>query len=247
MSEVTLPGGRTTGAVRIGDVVHKPASPWTPTVHALLRHLEAEGFEGAPRALGFDGQGREMLTYVPGETIGDRDPWPDWARADTTLVQVGRWLRRLHDLTGDFAAPEGAQWFTGATMQPGFVVGHQDAAPYNAVMDGDRLVGFVDWDIASPAPREVDLAFSAMVWIPLTENGGQTRRRFHRLLDAYGYDGDRRVFAEVIPRRAERQAGIIREMFAGTGMVPMADLLDRAASVVRALPPEFWETSRPIP
>ena len=76
MSEETLAGGNTTGAVLIGDVVHKQASPWTPTVHALLRHLEDAGFDGAPRALGFDDQGREMLTYLPGETIGDRFPWP---------------------------------------------------------------------------------------------------------------------------------------------------------------------------
>ena len=42
-------------------------------------------------------------------------------------------------------------------MQPGWIVGHQDAAPYNAVMDGGRLVGFFDWDIAFPSPREEDL------------------------------------------------------------------------------------------
>src|SRR5262245_32890370 len=78
MTEVTLPGGHTTGAVLIGDVVHKPASPWTSTVHAVLRHLEDAGFDGAPRALGFDDQGREMLTYLPGDTVGERAPWPEW-------------------------------------------------------------------------------------------------------------------------------------------------------------------------
>lgn len=236
---MVLPGGRTTGAVRIGDVVHKPASPWTPTVHALLRHLAAAGFDEAPRPLGFDAQGREMLTYLPGETIGERFPWPAWAYADETLVQVGRWLRRVHDLTENFD-PDDAVWFTGATMRPGFVVGHQDAAPYNAVIDGGRLVGFVDWDIASPSPREFDLAFSAIVWIPLTGHDGHTRSRFHRLLDAYDYRGDRSVFAEVIPQRAERQAGIIRQI-GDSALLPMADLLDSAGSVVRALPSGFWE------
>jgi hypothetical protein len=82
MREVTLPGGNTTGAVLIDNVVHKRASPWTPTVHAVLRHLEESGFDGAPRALGFDNQGRERLTYLPGETIGDREPWPAWVLAD---------------------------------------------------------------------------------------------------------------------------------------------------------------------
>lgn len=240
MADVVLPGGRTTGAVKTGDLVRKPAFPWTPTVHVLLRHLEAAGFDGAPRSRGFDEQGREMLTYLPGETIGDRDPWPDWVYDDDLLTQVGRWLRRLHDLTENFDAGEGAAWFTGATMQPGFVVGHQDAAPYNAVIDGRRLVGFVDWDVAGPSPREFDLAFSAIVWIPLTRLDGRTANRFHRLLDAYGYRDDRRVFAEVVPQRAERQAGIIREM-GDSALLPMADHLDSAVAVVRSLPSEFWE------
>ena len=40
MAEVPLPGGNTTGAVLIDGVIHKRASPWAPTVHALLRYLE---------------------------------------------------------------------------------------------------------------------------------------------------------------------------------------------------------------
>jgi uncharacterized protein YndB with AHSA1/START domain len=160
MAEVPLPGGNTTGAVLIDDVIHKPASLWTPTVHALLRYLEEAGFPGAPRALGFDSSGREMLSYLPGETIGDRMPWPAWASADSMLVQVGQWLRRLHDLTADFRPPADERWFIGGVMRPGLIVGHQDPAPYNAVVDGERLVGFYDWDIAGPSSREWDLAFS---------------------------------------------------------------------------------------
>jgi len=32
-------------------------------VHSPLRQFEDVGFEGAPRVLGFDDQGREVLTY----------------------------------------------------------------------------------------------------------------------------------------------------------------------------------------
>jgi hypothetical protein len=250
MPEETLPGGRTTGAVLIGSVVHKPAAPWTPSVHALLRHLEKHGFTGAPRALGFDEQGREMLTYLPGETIGTRDRWPGWARADSMLVQVGQWLRRVHDLTADFEPPPDARWFTGATLQPGWVVGHQDAAPYNAVVDGDRLVGFVDWDIAGPSPREVDLAFSMMLWAPLTGDD-RPYRRVHLFLDAYGYEGDRRVFATAVPDRARRQAAVIREMAAGghpasVALLPVAEQLEKAATNVDGIPPDFWTPSGSI-
>jgi hypothetical protein len=255
MSEVTLRGGHTTGAVLIGGVVHKPASPWTPTVHALLRHLEDVGFDGAPRALGLDDQGREMLTYLPGETVGDRAPWPEWVFADEILAQVGQWLRRVHDAAVGFVPPEDERWFIGGAVGPGLVVGHQDAAPYNAVVDGDRLIGFCDWDIAGPSSREFDLALSALWWVPLCPPGDMEKlgfhdfdgrsRRLHLLLDAYGYDGDRHGFGAVIMQRARRQAAAIRRMAdsgdpAAAGVLFVAGYFESAASDVEALPNAFW-------
>ncbi|WP_433343791.1 phosphotransferase [Micromonospora sp. CA-111912] len=255
MIEEALPGGRTVGAVRIGDVVHKLASPWTPTVHALLRHLEDAGFDGAPRALGFDDQGREMITYLPGETVGDRVPWPEWAFADSTLVQVGQWLRRVHDATAEFTPPADERWLIGSTMQPGLIVGHQDAAPYNAVMNGDKLVGFFDWDTAGPSSRESDLAFSALSWVPIHPQGPAEElgfhnfkdrsRRLHLLLDAYGYDSDRHAFRAAIAQRARRQASVIRDMAeaadpAATALLPVAGHLETAAADVEMLPDDFW-------
>jgi hypothetical protein len=255
MTEVTLSGGYTTGAALIGDVVHKPASPWTSTVHALLRHLDAVGFDGAPRALGFDDHGRERLSYLPGDTVGDRVPWPSWVFAESTLVQVGRWLRRLHDATAGFRPPPDEQWFIGVDMRPGMIVGHQDAAPYNAVMDGDRLVGFCDWDTAGPSSREFDLALSALWWVPFCPPHEVERlgfhdfdgrsRRLHVLLDAYGYDGDRREFGAVIVERAGRQAAAIRQMADGGNpaavqLLFVAEYFEWAASYVGALAHEFW-------
>jgi aminoglycoside phosphotransferase (APT) family kinase protein len=164
-------------------------------------------------------------------------------------------MRRIHDATADFIPPTDERWFTGRTMQPGWIVGHQDAAPYNAVMDGDRLVGFFDWDIASPSPREFDLAFSAIVWVPLTAPDAGERsgshdvadrsRRLHLLLDAYRYDNDRRPLSAVIVERARRQASVIRGMAeagdrAAIALLPIARRLEESASYVEALPGDFW-------
>jgi hypothetical protein len=54
---------------RRGDVVIRDAGPWTPAVHALLRHLEDAGFAAAPRLVGsgLDTDGREVLTFIDGE------------------------------------------------------------------------------------------------------------------------------------------------------------------------------------
>jgi hypothetical protein len=41
-------------------------------VQALLSHLHAVGFDGAPRPLGIDERGREVLSFIPGTV-----PWPD--------------------------------------------------------------------------------------------------------------------------------------------------------------------------
>ena len=53
--------------VRVGDTVRRPVGPHTAAVDALLRHFEAVGFDGAPRALGLDERGREVLSFVEGE------------------------------------------------------------------------------------------------------------------------------------------------------------------------------------
>ena len=65
--EQVLAGGCTTqGVVRIGNTVRRPTGAHTPFVHSLLHHLQESGFDGAPRVLGIDGQGREILTFIEG-------------------------------------------------------------------------------------------------------------------------------------------------------------------------------------
>ena len=218
MTERRLPGGRSFGAVRVGDEVRRPAQPRTAAVHSVLRHPEEVGFDGA-------------------------------------LGQVGAWLRRLHDATAAFRPAGDAAWFTGRAWQPGLVIAHLDASPWNAVWAGGALADFVDWDTASPSRREDDLAFSALTGVPLltAEIAGPAGfgdpagrpRRLRLLLDAYGYAGDPTAIRDAIIRRVERNVTMIRQ-FADGGepafqrMLPWAADLEQSGNEVAGLPDGFW-------
>lgn len=256
MTERRLPGGRGFGAVRVGDEVRRPAQPWTATVHTVLRHLEDRGFDGSPRVRGFDDQGRERLTFLAGETLGESWPWPDWLRSDDALRQVGAWLRGLHDATWTFRPGGDAVWFTGRAWQPGLLIAHLDASPWNAVWADGTLVGFVDWDTAGPSRREDDLAFSALTWVPLltaevAEPAGfgepaDRHRRFHLFLDAYGFAGDRATIRDAILARVERNVAVIRQLAEGgepvfRRLLSWAAQLERSGGEVAALPEGFWQ------
>ena len=165
--EQRLPGGNTGGAVRVDDTVRRLPGRWTPSVHSLLRHLEGVGFSAAPRALGFDDQGREMLSYLSGEVVGTARAWPGWVHSDDALCQVACWLRDFHAAVAGFEPPPAAIWREGGAWRPGLIVGHNDAAPYNVAWADGRLVGFFDWDFAAPVTPEWDLAFTAFAWVPL--------------------------------------------------------------------------------
>ena len=104
--EIVLSGGGRTQVVRRGDIVLRRTGPWALAVHALLRHLEAAGFDAAPRVVGtgFDATGREMLTWIEGDIVNPA-PW-----SDNAAVAIGRMIRRLHDATASFRAPRGARW-----------------------------------------------------------------------------------------------------------------------------------------
>src|SRR5690242_9893983 len=96
--EVPLHGGNVAeSVVRVGATVRKPAGPATPAVEALLRHLEAVGFEAAPRTLGRDEKNRHILEYVPGSMADTLAPM-----TPAELRRVGGLIRALHEATATF-------------------------------------------------------------------------------------------------------------------------------------------------
>ena len=218
--EEPLPGAFSTLA-RVGATVRRSTGPWTPAVHALLRHLEWAGFDGAPRVLGFDAQGREVLTYVPGHV--PRNASPEVA-TDRALFEVGLLLRRYHEAALGFSLPPGVRWHGGgADPGPGEVVCHNDLAPRNTVFRGGRPVAFVDFDLAFPAPPAWDVAHLAWQFVPLADDEGCARQGWARppdrpsrlrvLCDGYGLpERDRGGFPGLIARRMETTASGIEAL-----------------------------------
>jgi len=182
----------------VDGTVRKPAQPWTPAVHALLRQFEAAGFDGAPRALGVS-DGVEVLTYVEGER--SYDP------ADSIVADLGRLVRAMHDAQSGFVPPSDAAWQTLPNAVPGEdVICHNDLLGANVIFRDGRPVAFIDWELAAPGPRGVDLVAPAAYWAPLRPDADAARhgiptdrrgKRLRLLLDAYGYE-DRVGFLELV-------------------------------------------------
>ena len=164
--EVDLSGGNMTAVVRVGDTVRRAAGPWTPTIHAFMRHLRASGFTRIPEPQGLDDQGREIISLLPGAAA--TYPLPDFAWSDATLASVAQALRAFHDASVGFTPPADGRWRWPA-HEPAEVVCHNDFAPYNLLFERGRLTAVIDLDVASPGPRVRDVGYAAYRFVPLTD------------------------------------------------------------------------------
>jgi Ser/Thr protein kinase RdoA (MazF antagonist) len=195
--EVPLSGGNMTSVVRVGDTVRRDAGPWTPTIHAFMRHLRASGFSMVPRPLGLDERGREVISLLPGEPA--TYPLPDFAWTDATLLAVARVLRAFHDASAGFTPSSEGVWRWPA-HEPAEVICHNDFAPYNLMFEDGRLTGVIDLDLASPGPRVLDLGYAAYRFVPLSDpanpdapypGASEQVRRLEAFCAAYGDPGIR--------------------------------------------------------
>ena len=225
--EIPLAGGDVTeGVVRIGDTVRRPVGPHSPLVHALLAHLESVGFAGAPRFLGIDGFGREVLSYIDGEVAGR--PRPLWIADETRLVSVGRLVRAYDDAAASFTPPPdvlpdttltGLVGLPPAPAYPPELIGHTDITPENVVFRDGLAVALIDFDLAKPATRAEEMFNAMMWWAPLFDprdvdpllRAVDAPRRARLLADAYGLSGaDRERIIEVGTLRTRRAWDLMR-------------------------------------
>ncbi|MET9018440.1 phosphotransferase [Actinopolymorpha sp. NPDC004070] len=167
MNEI-LPGGFHSAPVRKGEVVERRAGPWTPKVHALLRHLRRSGFGQAPAPVAVSEDGRiETLGFVGGE--GGTYPLTDVQRSGEALVNVALAIRAMHDATAGFVPPDEGSWQV-RTSLPSEIdcIGHNDLGPYNLVYRGAEVAAIIDWDFAGPSSRAWDLCYAAHRFVPLS-------------------------------------------------------------------------------
>lgn len=193
--EVPLLGGTANRGLvhRVGDTVRRPLRATSSATHALLRHLEQVGFDGAPRVLGVDDAGREVLSFVPGHAL--TAPAPVWGLTDEALRSVGQLLRRFHDATQGFD-PSPYHWSHPAPAPfAGTGIAHNDPNLDNVVFRAGRAVALIDFDLAGPGSAVWDVAAAARLWAPLRDPADTTDVRRGRelartriLVDAYGLD-----------------------------------------------------------
>jgi len=219
--EQVLAGGNVSGVVvRVGETVRKQAGPWTPAVEALLGHLHAAGFGGAPRSFGLDGAGRQVLEYVPGPMAHDLPPLDA-----AGLYRVGELVRSFHDASEGFEPPPGARWNVVIAPDRRDLICHHDLAPWNLVLGTDRWV-FIDWDGAGPGSRLWDLAYTVAGFVPMESQGDPAADgpRVRALADGYGLSaGQRGQLPPLIAARTRAMFELLRDS-ARTGEQPWARL-----------------------
>ncbi|MGX7669983.1 aminoglycoside phosphotransferase family protein [Plantactinospora sp. DSM 117369] len=176
--------------VRIGDTVRRSRGSGAGFAAQVLTHLEAVGFPYAPRHLGVDEFGRDILSFIPGVTTDHPSQ-----RAPGAYAQGGRMLRALHDATAGHA-------LAGAHE----CVIHGDPGPFNTIFQCGRPAAFIDWDSCRPGQRLDDLAYLAWTWciqslgnVPIE----QQAKHLRELRDAYGPVEPEQLLDMIVTRQTQ--------------------------------------------
>jgi hypothetical protein len=213
--------------VRVGGAVVRPAAPCREATHALLAHLAAAGFEGAPRVLAA-GPGTEVLTYIEGQAAVL--PLTGELLTDTALASVADLLRRYHLAAASFD-PAGYRWPRPVPLpfRTG-LVSHNDTHPANVIFRHGQAVALIDFDLAGPGSAVWDFAAAARSFAPLQDDQdvtdqrqGRALARFRIFLQASGLArAGRREVAEAVVANHDWTYAIVTEA-AAAGHQAFAD------------------------
>jgi aminoglycoside phosphotransferase (APT) family kinase protein len=170
------------------------------------------GFAYSPRVLGFDDKGREVLSYIEGES--GREGWFK-IHSDTGLQNLAKLLRDYHDAIAEYKPDTDSKWaYASGGLKPGEIVCHGDFGPWNVVWQGDKPVGIVDWDLLFPAPPRYDVLYALEYSAPFRDD--ETTLEWHH-------------FSEVPDRK--RRIEVFAQAY---GLPKISNVVDGVATVQRA-------------
>ncbi|MGD0746306.1 MAG: phosphotransferase [Acidimicrobiales bacterium] len=183
--------------VRVGPHVLRPSSASSPSVLAFLRDVRAAGFDGVPRPVGIDADGRERLEFIEGD--GPTAPYPSWALTDGALTSVAELMARFHRASAAFdPARPGSTWNDEiADPSGGPIVCHNDVCLENVVFRDGVAVALLDFDYCAPGRPVYDLAQCARMCVPIDDDESAALlgwdhpdrpARLRLLCDSYGLD-----------------------------------------------------------
>ena len=229
MEEEVLVGGvANAGAVvRVGDLVLRPANPFTPRIHRFLRELRSAGFTGASLPVGTAADGREELEFIPGDV--PVTPYPDWAQTDDVLASTSELMRGFH--LASAGLPVEGEWNTemadpGAFSAGQVIVCHNDVCLENVVFRHGEAVALLDFDFAAPGRPLYDLVQFARMCVPVDDpisagdlgwHEADKPARLRVVADAYGLsDRERLEFHSVMGTTIDRGGEfVLRRVEAG--------------------------------
>ncbi|MDO4721066.1 MAG: aminoglycoside phosphotransferase family protein [Peptostreptococcaceae bacterium] len=196
-TEETLQGGNMTSILKKHGKIHRERHLWSPSTQRLLQHLEAAGFHQAPKHLGTDGVGREILTFMEGE-CKHLYPFTNDRQINRQIItDLAGLIRKFHDASASFKISGKDIWMLSYQGNlPKEVICHNDIAPYNVAFINDRPVHLIDFDTCCPAPRIWDIVYALYRFVPFSKTV---------------YDPERAIFREY---RASNDADWRRESVA---------------------------------
>jgi len=218
--EALVGGMANAGAVfRQGELVERPAPRNASALHAYLLALKEHGFDAAPVPVGLTDDGREQLTFIPGDV--PLPPYPDWAMTKPALEAAGSLLRRLHEASAAVVVDPQIEWPRDfADPEGGTMLCHNDVCPDNVVFRDGLPVALIDFDFAAPGRALWDVAMTARYWVPMNDPtsaaaaypaGLDAPTRLRILADSYGLAPQDRA---ELPRVIEQATDVCRAFVA---------------------------------